>query len=260
MYTVNKSSLHQSIVFGIILIIGIQLRGSAQVKHTEDVEQIWTGYFNQTRFSKKWGGWLDFQLRTANHFVNNISQMIIRPGITYYNNEEMKLTAGYAYVMNFSNGQKNQTGQPEHRLWQQLQWLTKFSKVRTTQRFRLEERYRKKSATDSTIAQQYHFNYRLRYQFQLQIPLAHFTTSKRDFSFILSDELFVNFGKQILYNYFDQNRFFAGFSYQLNPHDNLQLGYMNLFQQLSKGSDFRSLQVARIYYLHNIDLQGKNKL
>lgn len=32
------------------------------------------------------------------------------------------------------------------------------------------------------------------------------------------------FGKEIVYNYFDRNRFFAGFKANINKHDNLQFG------------------------------------
>jgi hypothetical protein len=82
---------------------------------------------------------------------------------------------------------------------------------------------------------------------------------KGTFSFVLSDEVFVNAGKEIVYNSFDQNRFFAGFAYYLNDHDNLQFGYMNVFQQLPSGNRYRSNHVARIFYFHNLDLRKKKQ-
>jgi hypothetical protein len=77
------------------------------------------------------------------------------------------------------------------------------------------------------------------------ISSAQFPLSKRPFqpnslSLVLNDELHVNFGKQIIYNYFDQNRFFTGFNYHVNKHDNLQFGYMYLFQQLASGNRYRN--------------------
>jgi hypothetical protein len=63
-------------------------------------------------------------------------------------------------------------------------------------------------------------------------------------------------GKQIVYNYFDQNRLFAGLAYNVNATANIQLGYMNVFQQLPAGNRYRSLHVARIFYFHNIDLRN----
>src|SRR5688572_31600270 len=60
----------------------------AQVKQTETVQQAWFGYFNQTRFSNKWGTWTDIHLRTKEDFVSGISQSILRLGLTYYRSEE----------------------------------------------------------------------------------------------------------------------------------------------------------------------------
>ena len=74
---------------------------------------------------------------------------------------------------------------------------------------------------------------------------------------VVNDEVHVNFGKQVIYNYFDQNRFFLGFKYQLTEHDNLQLGYMNVFQQLPAGNKYRSADVIRLFYFQNIDLRKK---
>jgi Protein of unknown function (DUF2490) len=70
----------------------------AQAKQTEDVNQIWVGYLNQTRFSDKWGMWTDLHLRTKEDFATNFSTGIVRLGLTYYINDVTKFTLGYAYV------------------------------------------------------------------------------------------------------------------------------------------------------------------
>jgi hypothetical protein len=227
----------------------------AQTKSTATVQQVWTGYFNQSRFSQKWGAWLDVQLRTKEDFFTEFSQLLIRPGITYYVNDATKLTAGYAYIRHFPADNHSRVAQPEHRPWQQLQWHTRYGKNRTMQWVRLEERYRRKILNESTLGKGYSFNFRLRYNFLWQIPLTKGDIGKGDFSLILNDEAHVNFGKQVVYNYFDQNRFFAGFAYHLNAHDNLQLGYLNVFQQLSAGNRYRATHAARIFYFHNLDLR-----
>src|SRR5262249_47300272 len=103
------------------------------------------------------------------------------------------------------------------------------------------------------------FNYRIRYNFSLAFPLGEKGFQPQGLSFLISDEILVNFGKQIVNNYFDQNRFFIGFSYQTNKNDNLQIGYMNLFQQLAAGNQYKSVNVIRIFYFHNPDLRKKNK-
>jgi len=227
----------------------------SQAKHTQHVNQIWLGYLNQTRFSNKWEMWLDLHLRTKEEFFDNFSQSIIRPGITYYLNEDTKLTAGYAYVSNYPADSHKNVTQPEHRPWQQIQWYNRYAKIRTMQWFRLEERFRRKILNDSELASGYNFNYRMRYDFSLQAPLSKKKFEPHSFMFVVNDEVHVNFGKQIVYNYFDQNRFFVGFGYLTNKTDRLQAGYMNLFQQLPTGNQYRSINAVRIFYFHSLDLR-----
>jgi len=225
-------------------------------KQTEKLDQIWTGYFNQTRFSKKWGAWFDFQVRTKEDFVDGLSQILIRPALTYYVNEVTKISAGYAYTSTYPIDGHTQVTQPEHRPWQQIQWHTRYAKNRTMQWFRLDERFRRKIENDTTLGDGYNFNFRLRYNFLWQIPLNG-QIKKGSWSFLLNNEVHVNFGKHITYNYFDQNRFFAGFAYNTNATDNIQFGYMNVFQQLPAGNRYRSIDAARVFYFHNLDLRKK---
>lgn len=243
-----------SIAFTLLLL---SFNGFSQQKNITKIEQTWLAYFNQTRFSNRWGMWLDLQLRTKDHLVKNLSQTIIRPGITYYLNDATRLTAGYAFINNFPGDNHRNISQPENRLWQQLQWHTKYNKVRTMQWLRLEERWRHKILNDDALANGYTYSWRLRYNFLYQVPLSRKGFAPNTFSFILNDEVHINFGKHIVYNTFDQNRFFIGFAYQTNATDNLQFGYMNVFQQLAAGNQYKSVNIARIFYFHNLDLRRK---
>ena len=225
-------------------------------KQVTTSQQIWTGYFNQTRFSDKWGMWADFHVRTKEEFVTNLAQAIGRVGITYYLNDNTKLTAGYAYVNHFPSDNHRNISQPEHRPWQQIQWHSRFSKMRMMQWVRLEERFRRKIENDDALAEGYNFNYKVRYNMFMAFPLSKRAFAPGTLSLVLNDEVHVNFGKEILYNSFDQNRLFAGFALHTNSHDNLQFGYMNLFQQLAAGNKYRNLHTIRIFYFHNLDLRS----
>ena len=235
----------------------IYTEGNAQTKQTQSVNQTWAGYFNQTHFNNKWGLWADVHLRTKEDFVADLSQAIVRVGLTYYLKDDVKLTAGYAYVNHFPSDNHKNISQPEHRPWQQLQWHTRYPKLRLMQWFRLEERWRRKILNDDKLADGYNFNFRVRYNFFSQFPLSKKHFQPRTFSFVVNDEVHINFGKQIINNYFDQNRFFVGFAYHINKHDNLQFGYMNIFQQLTAGNRYRSNHVARLFYFHHLDLRKK---
>src|SRR5882757_67700 len=101
----------------VIMISSIVFAYSQTAKSTENLQQLWFAYFNQTRFNDKWGMWLDLHLRTKEDFVNNLSQSIVRLGLTYYVSDATKLTVGYAYVNNFPGDNHKKISQTEHRLW-----------------------------------------------------------------------------------------------------------------------------------------------
>jgi len=123
--------------------------------------------------------------------------------------------------------------------------------------FRLEERFVRKALNDSTLADENSFNFRMRYNFWYDIPLSKKGIVPKSFSLVVNNELHINFGKQIVYNYFDQNRFFIGLKYQVSERDNFQFGYMNLFQQLPAGNKYRSIDAIRLFYFQNFDLRKK---
>jgi len=231
---------------------------AAQTKQINHFNQIWGGYLNQTRLSKHWGFWAESQLRTHENFVENVSVNLNRIGATYYINDDTKITAGYAFINSFSPANGANIATPEHRLWQQIQWHTKYPKIRLMQWLRVEERFRQKLKSPNELDNSFAFNYRVRYNFLMQVPLSKKMFEPKGLSFIFNDEVHVNFGKEIMYNTFDQNRFFLGLAYQTNKTSNLQIGYMNLFTQQPSGNVYRSLHVARVYYFHNLDLR-KNK-
>ena len=259
---VNAILFTENIARQIILFLAIffiSIAGITQTKQTESVQQVWLGYFNQTRFSNKWGLWADLHLRTKEDFFTNFSQAIVRLGLTYYLNDDAKITAGYAFVNHFPADAHKNISQPEHRPWQQIQWHTRFTKLRLMQWFRLEERWRRKILNNDELADGYNFNFRLRYNFFSQFPLSKKRFQPNTLSFVVNNEVHINFGKEIINNYFDQNRFFLGFAYHVNKHDNLQFGYMNVFQQLAAGNRYRSNHVARVFYFHNLDLRTTHK-
>lgn len=223
-------------------------------KQTTQVQQVWGAYMNQTRFSDRWGMWADFHLRSQENFFDGVSTSIVRLGLTYYGNDNLRFTAGYAYVNHYSPIEGT-ASQPEHRPWQQIQWFTNAKRSRVTQALRLEERYRQKMTNTGERGEGYNFNYRVRYNISLMLPMSDRPFRRGSLSLVLNDEIHINMGKQIVNNYFDQNRFFAGFALHTTKTDNLQFGYMNLFQQLPAGNRYRVIHAPRISYFHNLDLR-----
>lgn len=227
----------------------------AQEKNISSDGQLWTAYFNQARFSDKWGMWTDVQLRTRESLVKNLSVSILRTGLTYYVNDNVKLTNGIAYINHFPSPPGQEISLPEFRLWQQVQWHHNFPKVKLMHYLRLEERWRKGLSTANEAADGFNYATRVRYNFLFQFALSRKKFAPGSISGVLNNELHTNLGKKVVYNVFDQNRFFAGISYQLKPTTNLQLGYMNVFIQQGAVNRFRNLNTVRLFLLQNIDFR-----
>lgn len=83
-------------------------------------------------------------------------------------------------------------------------------------------------------------NTRIRYRLQLKYsPLSKVTL--RAF-----DEIFLNFGKKIVQNVFDQNRYGVSVQYMIVERFGFELGYFNWFQQRPSGVDFFKRHIVRL--------------
>lgn len=124
------------------------------------------------------------------------------------------------------------------------------------QYFRVEQRYRP-VVFEGIKTSDYSFNWRFRYNIAMTFPLKGNSVEAKEPFFFLNDELHVNAGKRISTNYFDQNRFFAGFGYQFTSHMNAQLGYLYVFQQLPAPNQFVHVNAIRLFVFHNLDFRRK---
>jgi hypothetical protein len=226
---------------------------NAQVKNIVTNEQLWFGYFNQTRLTDRSGIWLDPQLRLTENFVDRASISILRAGYIYFLNDNVRLTAGYGYITAYS-GSDEVPNIPEHRPWQQIQWFDKRKHFTMMQYVRLEERFRRKSI-GTELLDDYLFTYRFRYNIAFTIPLkAGGVQPKTPFAFV-NNEILINAGKEVVNNYFDQNRFFAGVGYQFTKSLNAQIGYLNVFVAQPVPYTFTNAHAVRVFVFHNLDLR-----
>lgn len=218
-------------------------------------EHAWFGLLNQTRISNRWGIWFDGHLRLKDNYVGDLSQGIVRAGPIFYLSDDVRLTAAYAYVRTFPAAGHEDFSLHEHRPWQQVMWYTRSSNARLTQSIRLEEQFKQYLTGNNELGEGYRFNWRVRYNFILFLPITKKRFESGSLQFVTNNEVFINFGNNIIYNHFDQNRFFAGLAFQVNKNAQLHGGYMNLFQQLGSGDHFRRIHAFRMFYFHNFDLR-----
>jgi Protein of unknown function (DUF2490). len=235
------------------LVNGPEACAQQPEKHIHSREQTWLGYFNQTRFSNKWGLWTDVHYRLTDNFYERPFQFLLRPAVTYFIKDNLRVNVGYTFVAHFPAKGFNTT-RVEHRPWQQIWWNQKYPGFTTLQWIRTEQRFNERVASDAK-ANGYNYNFRVRYNYAFFIPLkGKVMAPKTPFAAIMN-EVFLNFGDRITYNTFDQNRLFAGFGYQFTSHINMQVGYMNIYQQETTGNNYFSTHALRFFLFHSLDLR-----
>ena len=250
LHALNPSAARFIVTLG-ILLLGCQREATAQ-KQIEEAEQTWLGYFNQTRFTARSGVWLDMHIRFTNHYIKEKTFEITRLAYIYYITDNVRLMAGYTYANRYNRSGVNRV--PEHRPWQQIFWTEKRKGFSITQTFRVEQRFRRNVA-DSVLSRGYNFNWRFRYNFAMTIPLKGREVAPGSPFIYLADEIHINAGKNIIYNYFDQNRLFVGLGYQFTRSLNAHLGHLFIFQHQGIPGHYLHIHAIRLYVIHSLDLR-----
>jgi hypothetical protein len=237
----------------LILVFLFVVSGPVFSQKNADVrEQAWFAYFNQTRLTEKSGVWVDLQMR-LNEFVSEKSLSIARLGYTYFLTDQTRLTAGYGYITHYNNSPLV-PDVPENRVWQQVQWFDKKKGLSLMQYLRVEERF-VSTLANNELTDDFRFTWRFRYNFALTIPLKGTEVTANTPFVLLNDELHINAGKNIINNYFDQNRLFAGVGYQFTSNLNAHAGYLYVFQQLPAGNRYIHINAFRLFVNHNLDFR-----
>ena len=233
----------------------LALPTQAQTKQVQSFNQTWYAYNNNTRLTNKWGIWFDIQNKTKENYFKNFDVKENTLGAIYYINDRTKLTSAFTYIQSYPNQSAPQFSVPEYRPWQMIQWRTNSGPFRFSHWIRLEERFKRKTINNLALTEGYDFSYRLRYNIFAQLPITKTKYDKGAISLLGSNEIYLNYGKSIVYNTFDQNRIFLGFFYYFNKHDYLQVGYTNAYQQLSAGNKYKSIDAIKLTFFNNLDFR-----
>ena len=247
----NVSNALRILYRGVLLCLLISSSAWSQ-RNVEVREQTWLGYFHQSRLTDRSGLWLDVHLRLNDDFIKHTTVSIIRTGYIYYFNDRWRFIAGYAYANRY-----NQSGVkrvPEHRSWQQLQWLQRRKGFNLTQALRVEQRFRAE-VLGGELTGDYNFNWRFRYNVTLTIPLKGRVLQAQTPFLLVGNEVMANAAKGVGNKFFDQNRAVASLGYQFSDKLNAHLGYMFIVQQ-ETADRYLNIHVARVFVIHNLDLRN----
>lgn len=206
-------------------------------------QHAWYNYFGDHPLSKNWGIHLEGQWRRHDLGLK-WQQLLLRPGVNYELNANVTLTAGYAFVDTFRYGDYPAPFRfPEHRLFEQVLLKQNIGRVNFQHRYRLEQRYLGQKDQAGSRIESWRYENRFRYLVKASIPF----TQKGKTYLALYDEIFVNFGRNVAANVFDQNRAYVAVGFPIAKETKLEAGYMMQTVQQRNGRVFEwnnTLQVG----------------
>jgi len=205
--------------------------------------QTWFSLNTVTKFSDHWGIVADAHFR-SNEFLKHDNFYFLRGGISYIPNVAVSITGGYAHMWLAPTREGWDTYSDENRIYQQAQMTTKLGKVSVLQRLRNEQRWQEKIVNDESTGEN-RFTDRVRYLVSFNIPVFKKKTAPL---LVLSDEILIHFGQEVVYNTFDQNRLFIGIRQAINPKLSFDFGYMNVYQQKYSGYQYDMNHTLRLFF------------
>jgi hypothetical protein len=219
-------------------------------KEVTQKTQTWLSLNTVTKFSEHWGVVADAHVRWDG-FVEENNFYFLRGGFTFIPNKSISLTAGYAHMWLAPSNPDWSTYSDENRFYEQVSLNTTAGKVSILQRIRNEQRWQEKIVNDQET-NEVRFTNRLRYLISLNIPIFKKKTLPL---LVVSDEILLQFGKEVVYNTFDQNRFFIGIKQTINPKLSFDFGYMNVYQQKYSGYQYDMNHTLRLFFYLNTNLK-----
>ena len=218
-------------------LCGLVLFAGVLAAQSEDNAHGWFMYFGDHPLGKsKWGLHLEGQWR-RHDVITQWQQLLLRPAVNYQVSKNVMLTGGYGFVETYRYGDFPVRERfPEHRLWQQALITTKFLGRDWQHRVRLEQRFFGGYAA--------RYENRIRYMLRTSIPLPF---AERKYYLGLYNEILYNFGGDVAFNVFDQNRAYIALGRPIARDTRLEIGFMEQTVQQRNGRIFEhnhTLQVG----------------
>jgi long-subunit fatty acid transport protein len=238
-----------------LFVLFLFLSQNITAQRTREVQtqnHFWTSINTQARISNKWSVVADLHIRRTNYLKNN-NFYYTRAGAAYHINKNLSVSLSGGHMWLANKTATTELFVNENRLVQQIQLVQPLGKLQLLQRLRIEERWIQ-NVINSELSDTYRYSTRFRYQLAASIPLS---KNKYFPSLAFSDELMMQAGKHIIYNNFDQNRFFAGIKQQIMPSLAADFGYMHVWQQRLSGYQYNRNHTIRLFFYWQPDLRKK---
>ena len=236
----------------IILLLLLQINpASLFAQAQKDVTHnthTWISINSNLFITRQWFVMADVHLRENDFFASN-SFLFGRIGLGYQFNSDLSVAAGYGNLLAAPALAGGNTRADEHRIFQQVQLVTSYKKLKILQRLRYEQRWQPIILNDQHTGKN-KFSNRVRYLLNLSIPV--FKNSRLP-QLVIADEILLQFGKDVVLNTFDQNRLFIGIKQKISNSLSFDAGYMNVFQQKSNGNSYNQNDTYRLFFYYSLN-------
>jgi len=209
---------------------------------------VWFGLYTTYWLSNKWGYYGEYHVRRSD-FLERMSKLYIRLGANYRVDHHLRLTLGVVnrYTWTDHPGSPEEEDYvPEFRFWEQLLFKNRHFGMNLYHQLRVEQRWRRST---KIIDPTYYYYNRFRYKFLAYLPIFGQLITKNTFFLCVYNEIFMQAGKKIQYNYYEDNRAYLGVGYAITDDIHLHFGYMKSFGQLDEFT-FRNHDILRVSLYH----------
>jgi Protein of unknown function (DUF2490) len=240
----SEKELRKIYLIAIAIILSDRVHAQAPVQKVVNQQvQFWTSINSTFHMSKRWGFLADFHIR-RNNFMADPSFYFIRGAGNYWIKDNMTAALGYGHMWVAPAQEGWNTYSNENRIYQQFQASSKTGKTQILQRIRNEQRWQEKIVDDKKTGD-WRFTDRVRYLFSVNRQVFRKNSLP---SLVVSDEILLQFGKEVVYNTMDQNRFFIGIRQNINSKFSYDFGYMNVYQQKYSGYMYDMNHTIRLFF------------
>ncbi len=222
---------------------------------------LWLGMYTKYRIGEKLFYYGEYHMRRRDHLIENMAQIYLRFGLSYLVNEKFEVTGGivtpfyWAPKDQYSDEEQIDNVVNQFRFWQQFLFIQSMGRVKIYHQIRTEQRWKR----DYLVNSPFELTHRMRYKISTYIPLNKPKLQDKTVFFSGYNEIFIQAGKPVLYNYFEDNRLFLGLGYVINENFQLQAGYMKSIQQKERGFDLNNRDIIRFSVYHNLDFTKRKK-
>ncbi|MDN3204060.1 DUF2490 domain-containing protein [Algoriphagus sediminis] len=251
----------------LIMVLFLALPVTAQTQDEPEEEErntarrseLWNGFYTKYKIGKKLFYYGEYHIRTRDQLVQNMGQIYLRFGLSYIINKNLEITGGIVTPFYWAPPQYQEQERPydkvvnQFRFWQQALFIVPLGKAKIYHQLRAEQRWRR----DYYVGSPFELTFRWRYKISTYIPLNSYKFQPGTYFLSAYNEVFIQTGKTIIRNPFEDNRLFLGMGYILNDKVQFQVGYAKSWQQRSSGIDYVNRDLIRLSVYHNLDFTKK---